>query len=96
MSGHGQLPAGACGRGAALHGLCLRRRDHTDTSLCSPAQPQEAWKEEHRFFIHPQTGYPLQVCSIPTKNMGMGQSSPWQGSGGAVPVLLGAGVALCG
>lgn len=37
-------------------GLCLLGRDHTDASPSSSSQPQDAWREEHRFSIHPQTG----------------------------------------
>lgn len=73
-------------------GLCLRGRDHTDTLLSSPSQPQDAWKEKHRFSIHPQLRTPSRAAPSLPKNMQRGQPSPCQRSGGAVCVLLSAGV----
>lgn len=71
-------------------GLCLRGRDHTDTSLSSPSQPQDAWKEEHRFSIHPQLGTPSRAA--PSHPKIWEEYDSWQESGGAVCVLLGDGV----
>lgn len=83
MSGDGQLPAGARGRGAARHGvLPARGRDHTDASPSGPSQPWHAWKEQHRFF-HPPPGQvpPPGLLHHPKKHGEGEEAAPGRGLG---------------